>query len=309
MSWAMMNSRSSRTHHGMMQQAFPRLTLLAILGSSCADSQTSASSHHIALETIHQYAVTTCSKQRDCNCASREDHATCVERIEGELSTAVIRGVDDHGLFFDEDCPLQRSAFVDALDCATSWESGPISPACKLHFGTGAPGDSCELSPTADGDNCERGSFCLSGICRETRQRATLGDFCSPDIDRPCEDGLICESISNGSVVSTCIPLGSIGENCGECDCSLMCAGAECSPSLQDGSRCTVDIECNDGSSCVREVCTPLAEEGEECVAADYGDGLLCADGLCVPSEPVICQGPVKPLPRKDEAARAYCRG
>ena len=139
-----------------------------------------------------------------CDCTTAQQIFSSTSQCESAMAMqleADFAEAQAAGLTYDPTCMGEYvNLFTQELGCRTRTELTPTvavsidAPTCKVHYGTGVEGDSCENHYTAFGDTCEPGLQCL-GTCMAFAPQPVnkaIGEACDPTTDL-CELGSYCD--------------------------------------------------------------------------------------------------------------------
>ncbi|MCB9599520.1 MAG: hypothetical protein H6722_23045 [Sandaracinus sp.] len=113
---------------------------------------------------------------------------------------------------------------------------------------------------------------CFDGVCR----LADEGEECGPVVQ--CAEGTHC------GIDGVCVPLGELGDTCGVCRDTLVCAAGSCAePSRTEGGTCHLPSHCAAPARfCVEGVCSTNPNGATCMLDSDCGQGGGCRSGRCV---------------------------
>jgi len=257
---------------------------------AAVDSSASTAGGDALLEELaHAY----CDQVLGCGCAAINPDGfasseQCVEAVLASLRGILAAG-EEARLIFDPNCLETRFARFGRVGCDPGWSAAGPREWCKVHYGERALGESCygsdNATDNAEGDDCQRGLACFSGVCVEAPETDDeeyapgepcydehpycFEGFCldagdgeracvlSPGAGEPClvgtcAPGLLC----NGD--DLCVVAGGLGEACdaeAPCDPCLECEATQpgaCSfpAPVPVGGACNEDLDCVEGAWC-----------------------------------------------------------
>ncbi|MGE0325550.1 MAG: hypothetical protein AB7K71_19080 [Polyangiaceae bacterium] len=195
------------------------------------------------------YAKGACAGFYKCDCPPSDvyefaDQAECEALVTQEMLDYQASNRSE-GQVFDPECAAQRINSFQGNVCVDEVWDFTHCGSCPAYHGTVRKGEACS------GGDCGRGLSCLDGVCKDSCERAALGEECVASVNK-CETGMSCV----GTDIGVC------GEALGE--------GEACA----DGAGCGEDLRCFSG------VCTRVALPGESCSARPCAY-TQCVDGVC----------------------------
>lgn len=351
--------------------------VLALLLVGCPDSRSPGGGGAVPFDALErELAEAYCDLLLDCHPGGGDtvyirlylaERAQCVEvltrLVEAQGTFARLEPLIDRGTVAYDGAAARRCIDGFTGSCAGVFYDGfDASPACHATFeGTVPEGGSCAHHEACAGDAyCDLPSGTCPGTCRP---RLPVGAACG--VEGRCGEGLIChypEVADPHCVEVETGPDAAEGEPCGlvdstetrltlrACAPGLWCTGSEdvagvCRLPLVEGSACTPDDTCEDGTLCADGTCTAVTivrtagascdeaalrvcdafarlqclagtcveitdgREGSSCETGDFGE-ITCNEGLVCHSDTDTCGAP-KPTGgtcRSDsECASFYC--
>lgn len=266
-----------------------------------------------------------CEKARECGCdepPSEETTGAGAAECGGwpplDLD-AEHYGSEHASRAFDPACAERWASWVDTVSC-----EAPTLPSyadlCPLYHGTRRAGETCSGASLVETE-CERGAYCLAGVCRDLSRSAfgtagepcDLGSLCDeglecidavcqrlPGAGEPCLAGYLCDDDSS-CYETFCASRPGVGEPCsfdecgpgGYCGVDPVDGVSECRPAGDVGDRCMGHRQCSSGN-CPAGFCEEPAGVGDPCGGQlPCGPGLRCDAGQCRPAGDGVTAGSV----------------
>ena len=254
-------------------------------GKSCTDDSCGGDG-----QCLHEPNNGWCDDGNECTEGDHCNGGACVP--SGSLDC------DDGNLCTDDTCDLLKGCInqpnlapCDDADACTAGDKcgeGTCQPGQAVECDDGNlctddscdPDDGCQYDPNQsqcdDGNSCTENDGCQAGSCKSgSLVDCDDGKLCTTDT---CDMETGCKNSSN-SLLCDDSDACTAGDTCGDGECQpgqpLVC---------NDGNVCT-DDSCDSDSGC--EFVFNQAECSDNNVCTD---GDECANGLCMPGSPVVCE-------------------